>query len=78
MISEDHEVRVTLPSDFPAGEADVIVLGAEPESAPTGQPKLTVDELLAARLTPLPGVGPVTVSDMDQAIIDGANGRLGL
>jgi hypothetical protein len=29
---------------------------------------LSVDELLAARLTPPPGVGPVSVQDMDRAI----------
>lgn len=30
--------------------------------------KLTVDEFLAARLTPPPGVGPVSLEDMDRAI----------
>jgi hypothetical protein len=37
--------------------------------------KLTVDEFLAARLTPPPGVGPVTLQDMDRAIAEGAMGR---
>ena len=36
---------------------------------------LSVDELLAARLTPPPGVGPVSLQDMDRAIADGASGR---
>ena len=37
--------------------------------------KLSVDEFLAKRLTPAPGVGPVTLQDMDRAIAEGANGR---
>jgi hypothetical protein len=37
--------------------------------------KLTLAELLAARLTPLPGVGPVTLDDMERAIAEGASGR---
>ena len=36
---------------------------------------LSVDEFLAARLTPPPGVGPVTLQDMDRAIAEGAIGR---
>jgi len=36
---------------------------------------LTVDEFFAARLTPPPGVGPVSLEDMDRAIAEGAGGR---
>jgi len=36
---------------------------------------LSVDEFLAARLTPPPGVGPVSLQDMDRAIAEGASGR---
>ena len=36
---------------------------------------LSVDEFLAARLTPPPGVGPVSLPDMDRAIAEGASGR---
>jgi hypothetical protein len=76
-VSEAHEVRVVLPSDFPPGDADVIVLRVEPtEDSPP--PKLTIDELLAARLVPPPGVGPVTLADMEKAIADGASGRGGV
>jgi hypothetical protein len=32
-VTEDHEVKVTLPSDFPAGEAEVIVI-ADPAQPP--------------------------------------------
>jgi hypothetical protein len=34
--------------------------------------RLTLDELLAARLTPPPGVGPVTLEDMERGIEKGA------
>jgi hypothetical protein len=36
---------------------------------------LNVDEFLATRLTPPPGVGPVSLQDMDRAIAEGAMGR---
>jgi len=36
---------------------------------------LSVDEFLAARLTPPPGVGPVSLQDMERAIAEGATGR---
>lgn len=77
-VSKDHELRVTLPSDFPAGEADVIVIEAPPNT-PLGQGrKLTIDELLASRLDPPPGVGPVTLGDMEQAIAAGARSSGGV
>ena len=37
--------------------------------------RLSVDEFLAARLTPPAGVGPVSLQDMDRAIAEGASGR---
>jgi len=36
---------------------------------------LTVDEFLAKRLTPPPGVGHVSLEEMDRAIAEGAIGR---
>lgn len=36
---------------------------------------LTVDELLAARLTPPPGVATVSLQDMERAIAESASGR---
>ena len=39
---------------------------------------LSVDELLAARLTPPPGVGPVSLPDMERAIAEGASDRGGV
>jgi hypothetical protein len=77
-VSASHEVRITLPSDFPPGEAEVIVLGGEPEASAKAAGKLTVDELLAARLSPPAGVGPISLADIEKAIADGASGRGGL
>jgi hypothetical protein len=37
--------------------------------------KLSLDEFLAARLTPPPGVAPVSLQDMDRAIAEGSIGR---
>ncbi len=46
-----------------------------PKPAPVAERKLSVDELLAARLTPPPGLGPVSLQDMDRAIAESATGR---
>lgn len=47
----------------------------QPAAIAPRERKLTVDEFLAARLTPPPGVGPVSLQAMDRAIAEGANGR---
>ena len=53
---------------------------AEDTPKPAGVPErartLSVDELLAARLAPPPGVGPVSLEDMDRAIAEGASGGM--
>lgn len=36
--------------------------------------RLTIEELLDERLTPPPGVGPVTLADIERAIAEGACG----
>jgi hypothetical protein len=75
-VSGTREVVVVLPSDFPSGDAEVIVRTMEPgQHVP--QRKLTVDELLSKKLVPPPGVGTVTVADMDRAIARGACGMDG-
>lgn len=76
-VSETHEIRVVLPSDFPPGDAEVIVLRSEPGERSPGR-KLTVDEFLARKRVPPPGVGTVTLADMERAIADGATGRGGV
>lgn len=52
---------------------ELIALHTEGEAAQAPK-RLTLDELLAARLTPPPGVGPVTLEDMEKAIEKGATG----
>jgi hypothetical protein len=47
----------------------------KPAAVTERERKLTVDEFLAARLIPPPGVGPVSLQDMDHAIAEGATGR---
>jgi hypothetical protein len=72
-VDTDHELRVTLPRDFPVGEAEVTVVQV-PRAPATTRRRLTVDELLAARLTPPPGVGAVSLDDIERAIAAGASG----
>jgi hypothetical protein len=75
-VSQEHEIRIALPSDFPPGEAEVTVVGVEPQN--DSHRKLTVDELIAGRLPRPAGVGPVSLADMERAIEAGAIGRDGI
>ena len=50
---------------------ELIALEAETATAETRK-KLSFDELLALRLEPPPGVGPLSDADIEQAIIKGA------
>lgn len=45
------------------------------DAAPPGEPGLTVDEFLAARIKPPPGTSPISLDDMERAIVEGALGR---
>jgi len=47
----------------------------KPAAAAQREQRLSVDEFLATRLTPPPGVGPVSLQDMERAIDEGAAGR---
>ena len=38
VVSEDHQITVKLPSDFPPGEAELIVLAWEAAEHPAGRP----------------------------------------
>lgn len=78
-VANGRQVTVDLPSDFPEGEVEVIVLQAADdtvEEQTASRPRrLTVDQLLASRLTPPTGVGPVSLADIERVIADGALGR---
>jgi hypothetical protein len=69
---------VRLPNDVSPGEAEVIVLESGTDEVVARRRTCTVDELLDARLTPPPGVGPVTLADIERAIEEGATRRGGL
>jgi hypothetical protein len=53
---------------------ELIALQTGGEPTQVTQRKLTLDDLLAARLTPRPGVGPVSLEDIEKAIEKGATG----
>lgn len=47
----------------------------KPSVVAVGKRRISLDEFLATRLTPPPGVGTVSLEDMDRAIAEGAIGR---
>ncbi|HEY0553331.1 MAG TPA: hypothetical protein VGG20_03640 [Thermoanaerobaculia bacterium] len=54
-VPEDHQLEIHLPSDFPAGPAEVIVLassGSKTLSASQKDMVLALEELKALKLTP--------------------------
>jgi hypothetical protein len=78
-VDGGHRVTVDLPSDFPDGEVEVIVLpavnDADDERTESRPRRLSVDELLANRLARPSEVDPVSLADMQSAIVNGALGR---
>ncbi len=76
-VPESRELTLTLPSDVPTGEVEIIVLS--PLAREVARPRRhTLQELFDARLTPPAGVGPVTLADIEKAIAEGATGRGGV
>lgn len=69
----DESVARAIPAlrPFLGKRVELIAL----EAAPAPEQKLTVDELLASRIKLPPGVGPLSMEDIDQAIAEGALGR---
>jgi hypothetical protein len=53
-------------------QVELIALETAPAAAP--ERKLTVDELLSSRIKPPPGVGAVSLEDIERAIAEGALG----
>jgi hypothetical protein len=54
-VPEDHQLEIRLPSDFPAGPAEVIVLASSGSKALSASQKdmlLALEELKALKLTP--------------------------
>ena len=71
----DEAIARAVPAFRPllGRRVELIALDAAPAPAP--RPKLTVDELLAARVELPPGVGPISLEDMERAIAEGALGH---
>lgn len=73
----DEAVAEAIPPLRPLLGRRVELIAIEAESPPRDaqRKKLTVDEFLALRITLPPGVGPISLEDMEKAIIEGAMGR---
>lgn len=71
----DEAVALAIPALRPllGKQVELIALETAPESAL--ERKLTVDELLASRIKLPPGIGPLSLEDMERAIAEGALGR---
>ncbi len=60
-VREDHRVVVRLPDDFPAGEADVVILPRRPAPAPA-ETVAEFDRFLAT----LPAAPVVPLASLDR------------
>ncbi len=71
----DEAVARAIPALRPllGRHVELIALDATPVPAPAR--RLSVDELLAARIKLPSGVGPLSLEDMERAIAEGALGR---
>lgn len=71
----DEAVARAIPALRPllGRHVELIALDAAPASAP--ERKLTVDEILTSRIKLAPGIGPLSLEDMERAIAEGALGR---
>jgi len=73
--------RLSLPDRLRLIEqatSEVSEATAKPAAVSERAHALTVDQFLATRLTPPPGVGPVSLNGMDRAIAEAAIRRGGL
>lgn len=55
---------------------EIIALQTENEREEPPERRLTVEEFLAARLTPSPGIGPISLEAIERAIEEGASGAI--
>lgn len=72
----DEATALAIPALRPllGQRVELIALQTEGEPTPAPPRRLTLDELLAARLTPRAGVSPTSFADMEKAIERGATG----
>lgn len=71
----DEAVARAIPALRPLLGRHVELIALDATAAPAPAHRLTVDELLASRIKLPPGVGPLSLEDMEQAIAEGALGR---
>ena len=64
-VREDHQVVVHLPDDFPAGEAEVIVM-PHPTTISSNEAAAAFDRLLAS----LPTAPVITLDSLDRGELD--------
>ena len=71
----DEALAGALPALRPLLGRRVEIIALDAEQAEPKRRKLTLDEFRAQRLERPPGVAPVTLEDMERAIIEGALGH---
>jgi hypothetical protein len=71
----DEAVARAIPALRPLLGKHVELIALDAAPIQSRGPKVPVDELLAQRIALPPGVGPLSQSDIDQAIAEGAMGR---
>jgi hypothetical protein len=71
----DEAVASAIPGLRPLLGRKVELIARQTEREESVEATLTLDELLAEPLTLPPGVGPVSLADMERAIEAGATGR---
>lgn len=71
----DESVARAIPALRPLLGRQVELIALDTATAPALERKLTVDELLASRIKLPPGVGPLSLEDMERAIAEGALGQ---
>jgi hypothetical protein len=68
----DEATARAIPALRPLLGKRVELIALQSETEPAPRRKCTLDELLAERLIPSPGIGPVSIEDMEKAIETGA------
>jgi hypothetical protein len=68
----DEATARAIPALRPLLGKRVELIALQSEVDPTPRRKHTLDDLLAGRLSPPPGIGPVSIEDMEKAIETGA------
>jgi hypothetical protein len=71
----DEAVASAIPALRPLLGKHVELIALEAAPLPEPERKLTVDELLTSRIKLPPGIGPLSLEDMERAIAEGALGR---